>query len=503
MRREKMRPRRRRESTEHPRQTRLFMTLLPAIVFAAVAFVGGGTVAAVKYTEQPKFCSTCHEMAPYHEAWSKGAHKGVSCVSCHVDPGNVARYSHKVMALKEVYDHFTSEPKFPGNDADVPSARCTSCHTDLPRTTKAGFPHSQHIGQGPCISCHADTGHKVTVEALSKARILSAKAKSQAVVPSVPTTSTHVPVNCTKCHDVATTPCDTCHKAPHVARGTCTTCHSTGPRWAFAHPPAGAVCSTCHERPKNHFQGTCATCHSPQVKFALTVYRHTSTTCATCHAKPAEHIATKTQVCFTCHTKPGVAWTFTHPAKGANCAVCHSAPAKHFGSACASCHAPGIPFAQAVYRHTSKDCASCHQPPSGHYKGSCASCHKPTVPFASTRFVHSKSTACASCHSKPSRHVSTTSSCYTCHRNPGRTWTASHPSSKSCASCHRPPASHYGSGCSSCHTPGTSFSATRFRHPAANMPHSISGKQCTDCHPGGNYQRVGCRCHGGGRPTDD
>ncbi|HEY5468496.1 MAG TPA: hypothetical protein VIK85_05290, partial [Coriobacteriia bacterium] len=93
-------------------------------------------------------------MQPYYDAWSVGAHRGVSCVECHVDGGTVNHVMHKVTAAKEVWAHVSSDPKFPQGTASVPDSRCLNCHSDIMSQTGPGFSHSKHAGAGPCVTCH-------------------------------------------------------------------------------------------------------------------------------------------------------------------------------------------------------------------------------------------------------------------------------------------------------------------------------------------------------------
>lgn len=494
----KMRPRR--DTGSGSRNARLFSTLIPGLILAAAIALGGGTVGAVRMTEQPKFCASCHEMTPYHDAWQKGAHSDVTCTACHVDPGTVAQYSHKLVAMKEVYAHFTSDVRFPKEEkADIPDKRCLTCHEDLPERTASGFAHARHVKESKsgCVSCHSDVGHKVTAQALAKAGVLDIE--SEEPKPSDGATGTHVATNCSSCHDVSKSDsCSKCHKPKHVARGTCSTCHTAGKQWAFAHPDQKAQCATCHERPKNHLKGDCASCHEPKTPFAKTTYNHKNKDCASCHAQKTGHRAT-TAACSSCHDKPGDTWAFAHPAS-ADCATCHAKPAQHYGTNCRLCHSVGTPFAQTKFKHTSTNCSSCHRPPSEHYSGKCSSCHKTSVAFAATKFTHPSSQSCQSCHKGPRGHR--TSSCTSCHKAAGRSWAFSHPSSNSCGSCHKAPSNHYGGSCSGCHKAGRSFSSAQFKHPSTGSPHSSSSFACAKCHPS-SPPKVGCTCHGGGRPSDD
>jgi hypothetical protein len=433
----------------------------PLLVIAIVLALAGVAVAAVpafQASEKPTFCNNCHEMQPYYTAWTQGSHKSVDCVACHVDGGTVNHIAHKVEASKELWIHLTGDPRFPGGTTDVPNARCLACHKDIPGKTGPRFSHKAHVGEAPCIQCHATAGHQVSLEALGKAGVLatSAVATAQAEAKTSLTTTGsmagHVAVSCTKCHGAKEIACSKCHTPPHDPRGECTGCHAPGTRWVFTHPTS-TDCASCHKAPARHFPGACTDCHSPSVAFKDTKYAHDSSACASCHASPSGH--STAAACAECHRKPGTSWAFSHPSSK-SCASCHSAPRGHYAGACATCHSPSIAFKKAVFRHTAgSNCASCHKAPSG----------------------HNAAVACASCH-----------------RKPGVSWAASHPSSSSCSSCHKPPASHYGTGCSSCHRVGVAWRQATFSHP--RVQHGYKAFACVKCHPSGYRSHSCTTCHG-------
>jgi nitrate/TMAO reductase-like tetraheme cytochrome c subunit len=316
-----------------------------ALLVVGVAFVG-----VAKATDQPAFCRTCHEMTPYHDAWSQGPHKEVSCIECHVDAGEVARLGHKFVALKEVVAHVRGDKLFPrATPATVPDKRCLTCHAKV-TVEQARFDHALHASKGPCAKCHATVGHKVEVSALKDAGIYSGlmqatqsvDASTVAVVDGGKADlAGHKTVVCSRCHLMSKTPCSACHKPKHKPRGTCTTCHAPGKTFVFIHPKNRPDCLTCHQRPAKHSNGSCVNCHAV-----------------------------------------GPKWVFKHPS-ASNCSSCHRAPANHFGTNCSSCHTPsrawknatfshpGIPGGEHSYR--SFPCVNCH--PSGFSSATCAKCH--------------------------------------------------------------------------------------------------------------------------------
>ena len=491
-------------------------------------------VASAQATDQASFCSTCHEMTPFYEAWQAGPHGGIACIECHVDAGTAERLSHKVTALGEVYAHFTGEPRFPMNATEVPDARCLACHDGVIVTDVPGFDHDAHRSGKPCVSCHAQVGHRVTAAALAEAGILdpdAQAAREAALVAEVgegeANIPRHTPVTCSNCHDMAATGCVSCHEPGHEPRDTsttCTDCHSAGPAWTFAHPDR-TDCATCHAAPAEHYSPTCETCHTPG-DFGFG-HPGDEADCTACHERPAGH---RSGACTNCHD-PGPAWAFEHPATGSNCISCHAKPAKHYAGSCAACHSPGTTFARAVFKHpgasatctnchrrpsghaagtcatchrpasswtfthpTSTDCASCHRAPGSHYAGACTSCHAVGTPFSRAVFTHPGASAtCTNCHNRPSGHAG--GACTGCHQS-GSSWKFSHPTSTDCASCHRVPSNHYGSSCVSCHSAGQSWGSATFSHPRVpGGKHTSTSFSCATCHPSG-YGSYSClQCH--------
>jgi len=319
-----------------------------AVWAAVVTLVLAVLVASLFYTERSSFCSTCHEMEPYHRAWIAGSHSGhAECVDCHVDAGWVAHLAHKPIALKEVWDHFFTVNRFPRYAVDVPDSRCVRCHPTVPDKIGALFSHRLHEKKGSCQECHAQTGHAVTLASLAAAGVLKSQVATPApggMRPSI--AAGHKKVICQGCHDQARMRCSACHQSPHENRGECSDCHVTGLKFVAGHPHR-TDCASCHTAPTRHFGAKCASCHTPTVPFAKTVYTH---------------------------------------AIGSACATCHQPPSNHFGTGCSRCHKPSIPFASTQLQHPavhhgyrSRACSKCH--PNGYSTAYCT-CHNGHPPGA-------------------------------------------------------------------------------------------------------------------------
>lgn len=397
-----------------------------AVVWAAIVLILVAGYASVSwYTSRPAFCNSCHEMEPYYSAWQAGEHSDTSCVDCHVGPGVVANLAHKVVALKEVWVHFTGRPTFPMATVVVPKSRCLRCHDGTIDPGIKDFDHEEHRGSRECMTCHDTAGHAVTPEALTAAGILNADVQAAVAARKLTTVGSgvplggHVQVPCSRCHDMPAATCAACHTptADHSQRP-CTTCHESAATWAFTHPDTSATCVLCHDRPPGHPDGTCSTCHTTGASWAFV--HPTSDECASCHTPPKNHYAGS---CVTCHTPstPFGQTVFMHPGQKAACTDCHSRPSSHASGQCSSCHKASTTWA---FAHTSsKACADCHKAPKGHYGASCASCHSASRPWASATFAHPsipggehgyRSFACSKCH--PNGYGSYT--CTACHDGP-------------------------------------------------------------------------------------
>lgn len=239
-----------------------------------VAFFGSSL-----YTDRPQFCTTCHEMQPFYDAWAAGPHAETSCIHCHVGPG-VERFTHKFVALREVYDHFATHPAFPMLGVEVPDSRCLRCHDEIATQTAEAFSHTAHLDQGvACSTCHGATGHVVTPAALEAQGVYNAgnMPPGAAHIGDIPSGGGkpsvligHKKVECVKCHDMANASCQLCHTPPGSHFGAeCKACHKPNIAFAdtkFSHPRIEGehdyrsfACANCH--PNGFTTWSCTKCH--------------------------------------------------------------------------------------------------------------------------------------------------------------------------------------------------------------------------------------------------
>jgi nitrate/TMAO reductase-like tetraheme cytochrome c subunit len=139
-----------------------------AAVLGAFLFLILVTIAlAGWYTSRPKFCNSCHIMEPYYRSWQASAHKNVSCIECHFEPGFGGEVRGKMAGLVQLAKYVT-QTQGPRPVAEVPDASClrSGCHDTRLLSGRVDFhgipfDHTPHLGEGRrgkklrCTSCHS------------------------------------------------------------------------------------------------------------------------------------------------------------------------------------------------------------------------------------------------------------------------------------------------------------------------------------------------------------
>lgn len=217
-------------------------TLVLALVAGAVALGG----VAIPLTNHPKFCASCHTIAPSYESWVKSSHKEVTCVDCHVRPSVEGWLQDKAMnGTKDVAIYLFGTPTDPHNlKAKVDSEVCLGCHRNILRVSEVAprdlpqpvkdvglvMSHRKHMeafgarGQGEgCTTCHAGVVHDAPIKGypvvIPRGHV---SADSQPWFPDHPEGSylrTRALSDCYRCHDgktehqgkVVSRKCETCH----------------------------------------------------------------------------------------------------------------------------------------------------------------------------------------------------------------------------------------------------------------------------------------------------
>jgi nitrate/TMAO reductase-like tetraheme cytochrome c subunit len=435
---------------------------LLAIGMPVVLFAGGS---AVVLSNQPIFCTSCHEMDLHYATWRQSAHRNVGCEECHVVPGTLNMFKRKINALRLVKRHAAGEVKASVIQGHVPDANCKRCHPQTPELiTYHGLKitHRKHWEMGEkCTYCHDRVVHgpKWLYTGVSSTQ------KIQEV--STPYKFTPTMEGCYRCHDGK--------KAPN----TCSTCHVTlgerkpsafDPAWVEAHRDevrrrGGEDCQRCH------LQVFCDTCHkaanphrSDWVQHHPEEARKNASGCYSCHQAPAEERpkeARQMVFCRSCHElrteHKGTDWQVIHGAESLKnpsaCQRCHTQ------SWCSDCHSISRPHPQEwLARHpaeasrASQNCQTCHT------DQFCAACHK-----------GKKGVPESHKHDWLSHHKDT-----------------AQVSEESCQVCHKP------DFCQSCHAkkaPGSHGSQWLTQHGAASKSQPVA---CLLCHK----EQFCNQCHG-------
>jgi len=344
-------------------------------------------VTAVQVTSTPRFCGSCHIMAPYYASWRQTAHNKVACVECHIAPGVTAEIRKKYEALSMVARYFTgtygTKPW-----TEIQDAACLKCHerrllAGKVRLGDVNFDHAAHLSEMRrgktlrCTSCHGQMvqGSHIAV-----------------------TTTT-----CILCHfkgvpeGESTTRCTLCHEIPEKSYkvGSITFNHGDVARY-------GMECRWCHARPAGSTgevpRERCATCHN-QVsrldKYGDDVFLH------------QKHVTEHKVDCMDCHLQLQHVAPMTEKVAGkAIAAVARASrpPMHQAGSDCEACHQQGHSPQLALYSGTGG--RGVKPMPSPMYEAGvrCEGCHM-GLPGVESAVNRATEVSCMACHGATYRKV--------------------------------------------------------------------------------------------------
>jgi hypothetical protein len=492
-------------------------------------------------------CSSCHG-DPHRERFLN-----VGCERCHEKGGTVSlKFDHASLAkfaLTGAHKNLTCRSCHRGSGPKqfekFPSADCKSCHAH----TKA---HNGQFNDKNCLDCHSEGGSKQLVFDHQKDTRFAL-------------TGLHQELDCKKCHArgqyrTNKLACSDCHQDSHRGQlgADCARCHATNTHFkgmSFDHdkvaqfPLTGehekVECNKCHpDRRYDLPSSTCNSCHADDEPHA----KKLGTECERCHqpvkgaplfdhetmTKFARTGSHQKAACTYCHREkpkapPELGWTKTlapekldrtFPTMGMKCAECHRDRHEgRFGLECQSCH-DTLAFNRAsraihdtgAFRlmgvHDTLACARCHQTDrllSGTGE-LCQSCHREDDAHNNALGPY-----CGECHSQQEwmpprfnhakvgfvlRGAHKSARCDDCH---GAGTYAGTPAA--CDFCHTVDASKVAdpihnvslSECSRCHTE-VAFAPARRSHPAFPLDGAHAAARCSSCHPGGMYEGTGSDC---------
>jgi hypothetical protein len=246
----------------------------------------GTTDPSHRAAQFPTTCATCHTTTAWqpasfdHSATAfplTGAHRAVSCVSCHGDGVYVGKSSACASCHQPDYDGTTD----PSHRAAQFSTDCTVCHTT---TTWSGatFDHAAsafpltgaHVA-ATCQQCHGDG-----VYAGKNTACVSCHQSAYDGTTDPAHQGAQFPTTCQDCHTTtAWSGARFDHDAPYF------------PIYSGAHAGRWASCATCHTNAANFQAFTCLTCHE-----------HAKSTMDSKHSGRSGYVY-DSQACYTCHPR--------------------------------------------------------------------------------------------------------------------------------------------------------------------------------------------------------
>ncbi|MGA1869118.1 MAG: NapC/NirT family cytochrome c [bacterium] len=264
---------------------------------------------SIEIANYPGFCTRCHYMKPYAEAWEHSTHNGVNCVDCHYEPGLNAMIDTKIKGMVHAVKYFTNtysnKPK-----SEISDNTClrSGCHSKQDLSKDLTFGRGIHFDH---------TSHLITMRRGKKLR-------------------------CTTCHSQIV-------QGDHltVTKSICFTCHFKG---SEDEGPAVGKCILCHVIPEEvvSYQGVefdhvsflegkpselCSDCHADVTEGDGAVPKER---CYSCHAEEDpdlsdsvllhnKHITERKIECFECHLdiQHGRHKDSKHLMMG-NCGECHT-----------------------------------------------------------------------------------------------------------------------------------------------------------------------------------
>lgn len=127
------------------------------LLLFVLAFFGLGGMAVLKASDNPAFCSICHNMQPMYNSYKHSnllanshAKAGIKCHDCH-------QVSLKVEAQEGV-KYVTGNYEKPMKTRKFSKDMCLKCHNYKKVIAKTNFeesnPHQSHNGQLECNKCH-------------------------------------------------------------------------------------------------------------------------------------------------------------------------------------------------------------------------------------------------------------------------------------------------------------------------------------------------------------
>jgi nitrate/TMAO reductase-like tetraheme cytochrome c subunit len=140
--------------------------VISILLVAVLVLVGVG----LAYTSSPSFCSSCHLIAPYADAWEGTTHEqaDVSCIDCHFEPGAVGYIKGKTYSVIKLTQWLVGQTeRAPEAARTVVAGSCRHCHEEVQATF---IPHAFHTEEAnlQCVECHSGVAHGAELVGVDK-----------------------------------------------------------------------------------------------------------------------------------------------------------------------------------------------------------------------------------------------------------------------------------------------------------------------------------------------
>jgi len=338
----------------------------------------------VTFSNQPRFCISCHYMQPFYDAWKTSSHNNVKCVDCHIPPGAKNWLEHKMAAANQVVRYVTrtygmrpwtevddasclrtgchetrllrGQVEFGGVTFDhaphltsfrrVTRLRCTSCHAQIVQGTH------MTVTETTCFLCHFKNGDKEPE--MGDCRRCHDEIRphrredisAEAWVEQVPETQRSEPKLAYDHAEVEQreVPCQECHGDVVQGQGEvpperCITCHSEAARLEkygdteFMHrthvTEHKVDCTRCHQEIEHKLQPRtdlpkldCTSCHPGQHDETRALYQGSGGKSAAPQGNPMYEVRVPCEGCHNDH-QPVDGKRITTKAGAAGCMLCH------------------------------------------------------------------------------------------------------------------------------------------------------------------------------------
>lgn len=362
--------------------TKILLIFLVSITLLILLLYG-----AAELTSKPKFCSSCHFMEPYVEAWKTSTHSNVTCTDCHFPPGIKSKIHGKLTAASMVVNYFTGVYKKSKPWAEIDDASClrSGCHVeqqlneDVIFKQNIHFNHNSHLNdlrrnkELRCTSCHSQIvqGEHMTVT------------ESTCFLCHFKNPQEEEPINnCTWCHSVPVAEngsvpdydhgfivdnnidCVSCHGKMVVGDGAvlesrCNTCHADIGKIEQISDDV-----FIHKMHVTDHKVECENCHLPIQHKSIARTKDIFPECQGCHKTPH-------QAQINLFSGTGGKNVKNHPssmfAAGLNCQACHIYHVSEFGitgktlangKSCEKCHGKGYARLYRQWEETMREKSS-------------------------------------------------------------------------------------------------------------------------------------------------